>query len=242
MEKSSASPRIVEPSVEVIAFTQVPHDVAKRWRDFHVKSFLGPFSDSERLAEYAGRNCYQSWHNPAGRTNGEYIGNIVQQKHFSVLEHGSITFDIKGVSRAFTHELIRHRHLSFSQLSQRFVDGADLAFVCPPLYRSNPQLVKEWYDSLADPIERYKRLVWWSQEKFPEKSRKEIREAARSVLPNCAETQIVVTGNLRAWRDYLEKRWSSHADAEIREVSELIANHLKSLYPSAMKDISYGDS
>lgn len=193
----------------------------------------------ELLIEFSGRTCYQSHHNPADRTNDEYIKNIIRQKHYSVLEHANITFLIEGVSRSFTHELIRHRHHSYSQLSQRYVDQSDARFVCPPLIRSVPALVDRWVDhnrSVHSYLEQSEQLYF---EHYPDLPKKQVREAVRADAPNCIETKIVVTGNLRAWREYLEKRWNSHADAEIQEVSEMLASRLKINYPSVFEDIEY---
>src|SRR6266705_2597291 len=83
----------------------------------------------EALAEFAGRACYQSWSkpNPATATNAGYLAHILDVGHLSVLEHGTVTFYFTGVSRSFTHELIRHRHFSYSQLSQRYVPERDAA-------------------------------------------------------------------------------------------------------------------
>ncbi len=77
----------------------------------------------EALVEFAGRACYQSWAkpNPRTATNGGYLKHLLAVGHDSVLEHATVTFYITGISRSCTHELIRHRHFSFSQLSQRFV-------------------------------------------------------------------------------------------------------------------------
>src|SRR5690554_5126308 len=79
---------------------------------------------AEALSEFAGRACYQAWERPNPKTahNVDYLANILKQGHESVLEHGSVSFYIEGVSRSLTHELIRHRHLSFSELSQRYVN------------------------------------------------------------------------------------------------------------------------
>ena len=79
------------------------------------------------LVEFAGRACYQSWSkpNPRTATNESYIQHIIDVGHFSVLEHASVSFYITGLSRSCTHELIRHRHFSYSQLSQRYVPEHD---------------------------------------------------------------------------------------------------------------------
>src|SRR5690554_1935779 len=107
-----------------------------------VSPFVDQFDGTavDTLVEFAGRSCYQSWKrpNPATATNEGYIANILKQGHFSVLEHASATFYVQGVSRALTHELIRHRHLSYSQLSQRFVnEGREDDLVLPPAARGD---------------------------------------------------------------------------------------------------------
>ncbi len=188
--------------------------------------------------EFAGRACYQSFDRPNPKTadTGDYLRNIIKLGHESVLEHASVTFYITGVSRSFTHELIRHRHLSFSQLSQRYVDMEKMQAVIPPALRAdapevldiNLRLVRSLYD--------------WLEAHLRELPVKQRREAARCVLPNMTETRIVVTGNLRAWRDMLKKRLSPAADKEMQEVSKLILNELTKLYPSVFKDINEGRS
>src|SRR5262245_62265627 len=118
-------PEIVPPKVQVIAFTQFtpPGDVP--WST--------DAEGGEALAEFAGRACYQSWHkpNPSTATNAGYLRHILEVGHLSVLEHGSVTFYISGISRSLTHELIRHRHFSYSQLSHRYVQVSDAGMVDP---------------------------------------------------------------------------------------------------------------
>src|SRR5947209_12563769 len=94
------------------------------------------------LVEFAGRACYQSWSkpNPRTATNTGYIKHIIDVGHFSVLEHASVTFYITGISRSCTHELIRHRHFSYSQLSQRFVPEHDAQVVVPPGMEDDEEL------------------------------------------------------------------------------------------------------
>ena len=108
-------PDIVQPQVRLIGWTQFapPDDVP--WST--------DADGGQALAEFAGRACYQSWSkpNPATATNAGYLRHILEVGHLSVLEHGVVTFYFTGVSRSFTHELIRHRHFSYSQLSQRYV-------------------------------------------------------------------------------------------------------------------------
>lgn len=101
---------------------------------------------AQAIAEFAGRICYLSFGPDAGlegghrlipgrTTNQEYLTNILRTGHGSVLEHAVWTFLFEGVSRALTHELVRHRHFSYSQLSQRYVDESDVAFVLRPRFR-----------------------------------------------------------------------------------------------------------
>src|ERR1700754_537372 len=94
------------------------------------------------LAEFAGRACYQSWKkpNPATATNAGYLKHILEVGHLSVIEHANATFYITGVSRSLTHELIRHRHFSFSQLSQRYVPAGEAVMVEPAVIADDPLL------------------------------------------------------------------------------------------------------
>ena len=86
-------------------------------------NWIGESTDGERLAEFAGRLCYMSQHNPAKRATREYLENIKKQGHGSVLEHANYSILLEGVSRSLTHELVRHRAgFAYSQLSQRYVD------------------------------------------------------------------------------------------------------------------------
>src|ERR1700735_2174065 len=96
----------------------------------------------QALLEFAGRACYQSWWkpNPKTATNTGYLQHIIDVGHFSVLEHGRVSFYLTGLSRSCTHELIRHRHFSYSQLSQRFVPERDSRVVLPPGIEDDPEL------------------------------------------------------------------------------------------------------
>ena len=200
-----------------------------------------PATDADHLAEYAGRSCYQSFDrpNPATADNRGYMANIVKQGHFSVLEHASVSFYVTGVSRALTHELVRHRHLSFSQLSQRFVDETYRApLVTPPGFRDSTN-----HRELANVLDGVQEVAVAAYAYAVELlmddgyTRKAAREAARAVLPNATETRLVVTGNHRAWRDFLGKRWTVHADAEIRQFAGLILTELRDLAPESFRDL-----
>ena len=196
----------------------------------------------DELAELAGRNCYQSWNRPSAKTasNEGYLDNIISQQHFSVMEHGSVTFFVQDVSRALLAEITRHRHLSFSVVSQRYVDANDLTFVIPPIVFDLPPSDQSW--TVADlqqhwfsNLEIYNQLV----ELFMEHGykRKQAREAARAVLPNMTDSPMVVTGNIRAWRDVLSKRYHIAADKEIQQFATQVLGHLRVLAPNSVRDI-----
>lgn len=186
-------------------------------------------NDHGKLVEFAGRLCYQSWQkpNPATATNDGYIRHILESQHFSVIEHAGFTVAITGVSRAFTHEMVRHRHFSFSMLSQRFVNEDDAPVVIPPLFQSDPEARAVFEEHYTRTQEAYKKLAEIGTRKLVSMTdktlrRKRVREAARWVLPNMTETHIVVTGNHRAWREFFEKRGELHVDAEMRQVAVTI--------------------
>ena len=195
---------------------------------------------AERLAEVAGRVCYMSY-GKGRKTNREFIGHIIEVGHGSVLEHGVWSFLVTGVSRSFTHELIRHRHFSYSQLSQRYVDESDSDYVEPDVIATDPALHQVWTEAVNAARKAYDELVKGLEARFtdvPEKTlrRKMARQAARSVLPNATETKIFVTGNARALRHFIELRGSEHAEVEIRKVAVAMLRILKEEAPNLFGD------
>lgn len=202
---------------------------------------LGPdFPESaDLLSEFAGRACYQSWDlpNPKTRENRDYLANIINQGHFSVMEHASMTLYVTGVSRSLLTELTRHRHLSFSVLSQRFVDSSEANYVIPPaLAELSSEEVNGGLDAFALGAGRcYEHLV--ASLESEGLGRKQAREAARCVLPNMTETKFVVTGNHRAWREVIAKRISPHADAEIQAFAKRVLEIAKEIAPGLYQDM-----
>ncbi|MDQ3153576.1 MAG: FAD-dependent thymidylate synthase [Actinomycetota bacterium] len=180
----------------------------------------------QALAEFAGRACYQSWKkpNPATATNAGYLRHILQVGHLSVLEHGSVSFYLTGISRSLTHELIRHRHFSYSQLSQRYVPERNAAMVEPDVIAGDPELHERFLAAARASQDAYTDLLEGLEKRFADEPnatlrRKQARQAARAVLPNATETRIVVTGNYRAWRHFVAMRATEHADVEIRALA-----------------------
>lgn len=201
---------------------------------------------SESLAEFSGRICYMSFgDNQSPRTTAEYIANLIDQGHESVLEHANWTFLLTGVSRAFTHQLVRHRPgFSYSQLSQQYHDEADAEFVRPYGLEKYPTAMESWINAMQAAKAAYTAIAGAleapNQSLETELSKKEqsraIRSAARSVLPNATETKVVVTANARALRHFLFLRGAILGDFEMRAVSALIYKMLHSEAPSFVAD------
>ena len=197
---------------------------------------------AEVLPEVAGRVCYMSFAKPRPGGNQTYLAHIKEVGHGSVLEHAVWNFIITGVSRSFTHELVRHRAgFGYSQLSQRYVDESVADFVEPDCIADDPELHRTWKSAVEQAQQAYVKLVEGLQAKFAaveDKTlrRKLARQAARSVLPNATETKIFVTGNARSWRHFIELRCNEHAETEIRIVAAKVLEILQREAPNVFGD------
>jgi len=194
------------------------------------------------LIEFAGRECYQSWSkpNPETATNFGYITkSILSHSHFSVLEHATCTFRFTGIPRSLTHEFIRHRHFSYSELSQRYVNMQDAVLIEPPALRDltgdDAVQARELMSDARRDAGYYYEDISELLEKNGYKG-KASRQAARCVLPEATETRIVVTGNLRAWRHFINLRAAVHADASIRETAIETLRLLQAEYAAVFDD------
>jgi len=224
------------PIVTLIARPQFlePGHLPVQWK--------GDSTDGERLAEFAGRLCYMSQHNPAGRTTAEYLTNILKQGHGSVFEHSAYVLLIEGISRSCSHELVRHRAgFGYSQLSQRYVDESHAAFVMPPAVAGDADLEREWTAQVEAAQAAYVAVVGrlmaryeWVEDRGHR--RKMAREAARSLLPNATEVKIVVSANVRAWRTMLELRLGEGAELEIRRMAVACFRVLQGEAPALFAD------
>lgn len=205
-------------------------------------SWLGESTGGERLSEFAGRLCYMSQANPAKRPTREYLDNIKKQGHGSVLEHANYSILVEGVSRSLTHELVRHRAgFAYSQLSQRYVDESNAAFVVPPAIIGEEKLEQAWREQVEGAQKTYVSLVEQLMERYGWVAdrvhrRKMAREAARSALPNGTETKIVVSANARAWRTMLELRCGEGAEQEIRRMAIAVLRVLQQAAPAFFSD------
>ncbi len=234
-------------AVKLLAHTQIdPNALASLGYNVHESPLPDGRAElietsADELAEAAGRNCYMSWNRPNPNTamNSDYLAHIIEVGHESVLEHASATFYINA-SRSVLAELERHRHLSFSVVSQRYVDVSKLDHHVPPAVEDLPD---DAFDKAMAILERstnralddYDELV----DLFVEsgKPRKQAREAARAVIPNMTDSPMVVTGNHRAWRYVIKARWHEAADAEIRELAGLLLTELRKIAPNTYRDI-----
>jgi thymidylate synthase (FAD) len=201
----------------------------------------------QALAEFAGRACYETWDkpNPATATNAGYLRHVLEVGHLAVLEHASVTMYVRGVSRSLGQELVRHRHLSFSQLSQRHAPSGPAELVEPSVIADDPELHARFVAASETALSAYRDLLAGLEAATTAAGpdavhatlrRKQARQAARSVLPYAAETRVVVTGNYRAWRHFVGMRASEHADLEMRALAVACLQELRRIAPNAFAD------
>lgn len=200
-------------------------------------------TSAEELIEFSGRVCYLSFgEKQSPRSTREYIRNLIVSGHESVLEHASWSLLLTNVSRAFTHQLVRHRvGVAFSQLSQQYYDEGDAQFVMPTEIASCPEARAVWESHTRASLDAYDRirslLVHDPGIELDSKERNRlIRSAARSVLPNSTETKIVMTANARAIRHFLKVRGNILGDYEMRLVASRILNIVKVEAPAVFYD------
>lgn len=217
---------IVNPEVRLLAHTKIDEKAISEWMSIQDAS-----TDAETLLTMAGRNCYRSFHRPNSKTynDADYLRRTLgQQAHWSIAEHATATLYFTGVSRAFLAELTRHRHLSFSVESQRFINANDANFVMPPAIREHDMAAHRDFIGRAEECLADYRVTQVRLDHLPKKQR---NEAARALLPNAVETRMVVTGNLRAWHEVIHRRTQPDADAEMQEVMRLAAKQLHTVSP-----------
>jgi thymidylate synthase (FAD) len=246
---------LTQPRVYLVGRTQIDQTAVQQFlQDEGVEWTTDGDTGPELLCELAGRVCYMSFGAKQGRrSNREYLANIVTQEHGSVLEHVVWNFIITGVSRSFTHELVRHRvGTGFSQLSQRYVDGSETDVVVPPMLleaqAANPErgarIMDLWKDLTGQTVAAYKEisdlLADHLKETYPDMKPRDRRikgrEAARSVLPNAVESKIFFSANARALRHIIEYRGDSFAEAEIRRLAVMLLRIMQKEAPVLFGD------
>ena len=209
-------------------------------------------SEAEAIIEVSARLCYMSF--GRGRRHiSDFIHNLLSSKDGSVFEHVNYGLVFTGVSRSLTHELVRHRAgFAYSQRSQRYVDETEGSFVIPPaivtedgdadaaraILESAMESAAESYVNL---VEELGSVIPRDKFEYNTDRRKAIRQAARAVLPNATETKIFVTGNVRAWRHFIEMRAAVFADWEIRSLAIKVLGLLQSESPLMFGDFEVSD-
>lgn len=204
-----------------------------------ITRYLRGSGSPEELLEHAGRVCYRS---ESRGDPGRFLRARIREGHESLIEHASATFEISGISRAASHQLVRHRLASYSQESQRYVSMSEPEWALPPAVENNPEAKAIW-EEFADKVkEAYQRLREMGIRK----------EDARFTLPNAAATRIVTTMNFRELLNVFRVRISPAAQWEIRDVCvrmlELVhieapnvfgelREELKTKYPAFFEDV-----
>lgn len=244
---------ITEPRVRVVASTIFHgHD-----------NYLIPNDggNADGLCAFAAKGCYDSF-GETGRSNQENQRQIISSRHGSVLEHFHISVFIEGITRALSLELNRHRGFAISQRSTRYTREEDSAIVLEPYYAelyatyirnergtlsmTDPQtqeyqLIAQHLHVCELAIEAYAEQVDSLIENAPfgmteTEARKWARGKARNLLPHALETRGTYTANLRTWRWFLELRSESHAEAEIRRLTNYVWNAIVPFAPTHFED------
>lgn len=186
------------------------------------------------LVEAAGRTCYLS-ERVEGDTTEDFIKRLMKRKHWSVLEHASISLRFI-CDRGVTHELVRHRLASYSQESTRYCNyskgkfGNEITVIEPCFWGENSPEYQMWKKACEFSETMYMDLL--NEGATPQQ--------ARSVLPNSLKTEIVVTMNVREWRHFLEMRWVGIAGdphPQMVELAKLAYDILVDHYPLFFEDI-----
>ena len=265
---------VTEPYVKIFASSMLDPDVLINFAEQHElhrvanddASPLSKIIDAahkptdqhlDHLTEFSGRFCYRSW--DKGRTNEEYIANILNERHGSVFGHGNVSFILTGISRSLSLELIRH-HVGTnpSQESQRYVtaEGGELeiigfkatAAVVPPniLAMANllgPQILEQFGTDFETSLNIYHSWLDSLKRNMGNRfgggttGKKRANEAARAFLPNATETRMVWTMNMRAARNVIEQRGNPHADLEIRRLAVAMSRELVRVAPETFSDV-----
>lgn len=246
---------ILEPSIRVIG---VPHFIEDDRFPIPVDG-----TDAERLCAYAAKRCYRSV-GVDGRPNKENQAQVIKMRHGSVLQHAHFSLAIEGMSRGCSIELNRHG-LDISQLSMRYADAKDCAFVLDPWYAEQwikwvecynetggdilfkegvPPDVQDLLDMFLDSnqiaLQFYEnsieRLMRLGPDGTQVERRKWARGKAKQLLPHAIETQGVWTGNIRMWRWIVESRTDLAAEAEIRRLANAVFRAIEPYCPTHWAD------
>ncbi|MBQ9011798.1 MAG: FAD-dependent thymidylate synthase [Bacilli bacterium] len=212
---------------------------------------------AEKVVAAASKLCYAN-SSPSTLLEGlddkatsDFLAKLSNYGHMSPVEHISFTFGIEGISRACSHQIVRHRIASYSQQSQRYVDlaNSEVGFIVPPEVRENKALfdeytknVEEEFKAYADSAEvlyqKYLETLDENQrtKKNEQKLRKKAIEDARYLLPNACETKMVMTMNARSLLNFFRERCCNRAQWEIREVADQMLDLVYPLAPTIFEN------
>ena len=189
--------------------------------------------EPERAVAVAARLCYapvgaaELMEGMAAEAVRKVLRTIMTSGHYSALEHATYTFAIDGVSRAMTHQLVRHRLASYNQQSQRYVSYAEEpCFIVPPAVAADPVARERFEEATAAAFAAYRGLI---DTGVP-------AEDARYLLPNAMETKIAVTMNVRELLHFFELRCCKRAQWEIREVASAMLGLAEPTAPYVFMD------
>lgn len=192
---------------------------------------------AEKIAALAARLCYSDSdirglsEKVSLSEQGDFIEKLASMGHYSVLEHVGFTFGVEGVSRALTHQLVRHRIASFSQKSQRYVKVSDsFARIMPPSVSKNKKAAAVFSETMEYIVRAYAAL---SEMGIP-------AEDARYVLPNACETKIIITMNARELLHFFSLRSCMRAQWEIRALSDKMLSLAYGVAPAIFKNAGPG--
>ena len=244
----------VRPEVFLIASPKVDwEEVARylrqvggeRWLDLHDGE-----CDAQDLVEFAGKMCYRSWQpglNPNVRKvrddQREYLRNILASRHGSVLEHASFTFVFSGVSRVFSHELVRHRPgTAVSQESLRYVRLEEIPMWIPDWALQDKDLMNQ----VGPVITMLENLQWWMADHWqldslPMHEKKAKTSFMRRFAPDGVATCVTWSANIRALRHLIEVRTDPGAEEEIRLVFAQVARIMQREVPILFGDFTEGE-
>lgn len=183
------------------------------------------------------------------KDNGVLVKKLIKRGHFACLEFADAMFEIE-CSRACSHQIVRHRHFSYVQESQRYVNMEEFDVV-------TPSAISLEFDKEDTPVERAKKfhegyaknhnefMAFWEAMDSIEKGYKELirlgvkKEDARYILPNACKTRLVMKGNFRSWIEFLQKRLVPQAQWEIRKIAEEIRDILIQECPVVFENVSF---
>lgn len=212
--------------------------------------------DPEKVIAAGAKLCYSNsssselMDNLTDESAQKFLNMLMSFGHASPIEHASFTFGIEGVSRALTHQLVRHRMASYSQKSQRYVSEDQFDYIIPPEIDSNPEAREEFVQAMENAQKSYDKIAEILTRNYTEQldeadkenkskisqTQKKAIEDARFVLPNATETMIVVTMNARELLHFFEVRCCNRAQWEIRDLAKQMLAQVVQVAPTLFKN------